>query len=99
MRISASNEHEREVGKFELLTTSMYFNNIIGRSYDMNPMNNKYSYHVIKAILISYLERGRNIEPSMKTEPDSRMYQLLASSPVLENNNIYVKYEIFFLIV
>lgn len=32
----------------------------------------------------SYLERGRNIEPSMNTEPDSSMYQLVANSPVLK---------------
>lgn len=35
-------------------------------------------------IEFSYLERGRNMEPSMNTEPERRMYQLVASSPVLK---------------
>lgn len=34
-----------------------------------------------------YLEVGKNMEPSMKTDPESRMYQLVDSSPVLQNNN------------
>jgi hypothetical protein len=32
----------------------------------------------------SHLDLGRNMEPSMKTEPDSRMYQQEESSPVLQ---------------
>lgn len=32
----------------------------------------------------SYLERGRNMEPSMNTEPERSMYQLVANSPVLK---------------
>lgn len=32
------------------------------------------------------LDRGKNMEPSMKTEPESRMYQHVDSSPVLKTN-------------
>lgn len=35
----------------------------------------------------TYLEVGRNIDPSMKTDPDRRMYQHVESSPVLELQN------------
>ena len=35
---------------------------------------------------MSYLERGRNIDPSMKTAPDSRIYQHEAISPRLQKN-------------
>lgn len=33
---------------------------------------------------LTHLDRGRNIEPSINTEPESRMYQHVDSSPVLE---------------
>lgn len=33
---------------------------------------------------IAYLDLGRNMDPSMKTEPESNMYQHVDSSPVLE---------------
>lgn len=32
----------------------------------------------------TYLERGRNMDPSMNTAPDRRMYQQEAISPRLE---------------
>lgn len=32
----------------------------------------------------NYPDRGRNIEPSIKTEPDSNMYQQEITSPVLK---------------
>lgn len=38
----------------------------------------------------SYLERGRNIDPSMNTEPERSMYQLVASSPVLKITTFYL---------
>lgn len=36
-----------------------------------------------------YLDLGKNIEPSMKTDPDRRMYQHVDSSPVLKRNIFY----------
>jgi hypothetical protein len=32
----------------------------------------------------SYLDLGRNMDPSMNTDPESRMYQQVDSSPVLQ---------------
>ncbi|RNA42755.1 hypothetical protein BpHYR1_021855 [Brachionus plicatilis] len=32
----------------------------------------------------AYPDRGRNIEPSINTDPDSRIYQQLITSPDLE---------------
>jgi hypothetical protein len=35
-----------------------------------------------------YLDLGRNMEPSMKTDPESRMYQQVESSPVLRTKSM-----------
>lgn len=39
--------------------------------------------------VISYLFGGKNIQPLMNTEPDKRMYQHVASSPVLKIEKLF----------
>lgn len=41
-------------------------------------------FHEAKVYIKSYLDRGRNMDPSMNTEPERSMYQLVANSPVLK---------------
>lgn len=39
---------------------------------------------LVKVLFETYLDLGRNIEPSMNTEPDKRIYQHVDNSPVLK---------------
>lgn len=42
-------------------------------------------FQELKIVGGTYLERGKNIDPSMKTEPERRIYQHVDSSPVLKD--------------
>lgn len=53
---------------------------------------NRYESDRVRKEEFSYLERGRNIDPSMNTEPESNMYQLVANSPVLKFFGIIIIY-------
>lgn len=42
-----------------------------------------YLFMIRKECFYSYLDRGKNMDPSINTEPDSRIYQHVDNSPVL----------------
>lgn len=48
-------------------------------------MNKNFDFFLVIYLFHSTdLDRGRNMEPSMNTDPESRMYQQVESSPVLK---------------